>query len=134
MRTVDRSLADAFPELERDVIYAAALERIEPAVALTVSMFSCRGAQTDAACGQGVHLGQKLAHRPTARSMRQLLGVDTLAARGIRSSLPLHENIDTVEPTAGFVPHLRRLQFEVELLRERTRPGARGPSVAVHRH
>jgi hypothetical protein len=26
-------------------------------------MFSCRGAQTDAACGQGVHRGQKLAHR-----------------------------------------------------------------------
>ena len=40
VRTVDRSLADAFPELERDVISAAALERIEPAVAPGLS--ACR--------------------------------------------------------------------------------------------
>ena len=40
VRTVDRSLADAFPELERDVISGAALERIEPAVAPGLS--ACR--------------------------------------------------------------------------------------------
>lgn len=58
-----------------------------------------------------------------ARSMRQLLTtVDELQARsiGLRS---LHESIDTVSATGRLVLHIFAAlgQFEVELLRERTR-------------
>jgi DNA invertase Pin-like site-specific DNA recombinase len=57
-----------------------------------------------------------------ARSMRQLLStVDTLQARGI-GLRSLHENIDTTSAT-GLILHVFGAigQFEVELLRERTR-------------
>ena len=58
-----------------------------------------------------------------ARSMRQLLTtVDALKARsiGLRS---LHENIDTTSATGRLILHIFAAlgQFEVELLRERTR-------------
>jgi hypothetical protein len=59
-----------------------------------------------------------------ARSMRQLLAaVDTLTARGI-SLRSLHENIDTTSATGRLILHIFAAalgQFEVELLRERTR-------------
>ena len=58
-----------------------------------------------------------------ARSMRQLLTtVDTLAARGI-GLRSLHENIDTTSATGRLILHIFAAlgQFEVELLRERTR-------------
>ena len=58
-----------------------------------------------------------------ARSMRQLLStVDTLAARGI-GLRSLHENIDTTSATGRLILHIFAAlgQFEVELLRERTR-------------
>ena len=58
-----------------------------------------------------------------ARSLRQLLTtVDALTARsiGLRS---LHENIDTTSATGRLILHIFAAlgQFEVELLRERTR-------------
>jgi DNA invertase Pin-like site-specific DNA recombinase len=58
-----------------------------------------------------------------ARSMRQLLTtMDSLQARriGLRS---LHENIDTTSATGRLILHIFAAlgQFEVELLRERTR-------------
>ena len=59
-----------------------------------------------------------------ARSMRQLLTtVDTLQARGI-GLRSLHESIDTTERDRhGLILHIFAAlgQFEVELLRERTR-------------
>jgi DNA invertase Pin-like site-specific DNA recombinase len=58
-----------------------------------------------------------------ARSMRQLLTtVDTLQARGI-GLRSLHENIDTTSATGRLILHIFAAlgQFEVELLRERTR-------------
>ena len=58
-----------------------------------------------------------------ARSMRQLLStVDTLQARGI-GLRSLHENIDTTSATGRLILHIFAAlgQFEVELLRERTR-------------
>jgi DNA invertase Pin-like site-specific DNA recombinase len=58
-----------------------------------------------------------------ARSMRQLLTtVDTLAACGI-GLRSLHESIDTTTATGRLVLHIFAAlgQFEVELLRERTR-------------
>src|SRR3954469_23488062 len=58
-----------------------------------------------------------------ARSMRQLLTtVDSLEARGI-GLRSLHENIDTTTATGRLVLHIFASlgQFEVELLRERTR-------------
>ena len=58
-----------------------------------------------------------------ARSMRQLLTtVDTLTARGI-GLRSLHENIDTTSATGRLILHIFAAlgQFEVELLRERTR-------------
>ena len=58
-----------------------------------------------------------------ARSMRQLLTtVDTLAARGI-GLRSLHESIDTTTATGRLILHIFAAlgQFEVELLRERTR-------------
>jgi DNA invertase Pin-like site-specific DNA recombinase len=58
-----------------------------------------------------------------ARSMRQLLmTVDSLAARGI-GLRSLHENIDTTTATGRLVLHIFAAlgQFEVELLKERTR-------------
>jgi DNA invertase Pin-like site-specific DNA recombinase len=57
-----------------------------------------------------------------ARSLRHLLStVDTLTARGI--GLSLHENIDTTSETGWLILHIFAAlgQFEVELLRERTR-------------
>ena len=58
-----------------------------------------------------------------ARSMRQLLTtVDALQARGI-GLRSLHENIDTTSATGRLILHIFAAlgQFEVELLRERTR-------------
>lgn len=58
-----------------------------------------------------------------ARSMRQLLAtVDSLEARGI-GLRSLHENIDTTTATGRLVLHIFAAlgQFEVELLKERTR-------------
>ena len=58
-----------------------------------------------------------------ARSMRQLLStVDALQARGI-GLRSLHENIDTTSATGRLILHIFAAlgQFEVELLRERTR-------------
>ena len=58
-----------------------------------------------------------------ARSMRQLLTtVDALKARGI-GLRSLHENIDTTSATGRLILHIFAAlgQFEVELLRERTR-------------
>jgi DNA invertase Pin-like site-specific DNA recombinase len=58
-----------------------------------------------------------------ARSMRQLLTtVDALTARGI-GLRSLHENIDTTSATGRLILHIFAAlgQFEVELLRERTR-------------
>ena len=58
-----------------------------------------------------------------ARSMRQLLTtVDSLEARGI-GLRSLHENIDTTTATGRLVLHIFGAlgQFEVELLKERTR-------------
>jgi DNA invertase Pin-like site-specific DNA recombinase len=58
-----------------------------------------------------------------ARSMRQLLTtVDGLEARGI-GLRSLHENIDTTTATGRLVLHIFAAlgQFEVELLKERTR-------------
>ena len=58
-----------------------------------------------------------------ARSMRQLLTtVETLQARGI-GLRSLHENIDTTSATGRLILHIFAAlgQFEVELLRERTR-------------
>ena len=58
-----------------------------------------------------------------ARSMRQFLTtVDTLAARGI-GLRSLHQTIDTTTATGRLVLHIFAAlgQFEVELLRERTR-------------
>jgi DNA invertase Pin-like site-specific DNA recombinase len=58
-----------------------------------------------------------------ARSMRQLLTtVDALAARGI-GLRSLHESIDTTNATGRLILHIFAAlgQFEVELLRERTR-------------
>ncbi len=58
-----------------------------------------------------------------ARSMRQLLStVDDLQARGI-GLRSLHENIDTTSATGRLILHIFAAlgQFEVELLRERTR-------------
>ena len=58
-----------------------------------------------------------------ARSMRQLLTtVDALPTRGI-GLRSLHENIDTTSATGRLVLHIFAAlgQFEVELLRERTR-------------
>ena len=58
-----------------------------------------------------------------ARSMRQLLTTeDTLQARGI-GLRSLHENIDTTSATGRLILHIFAAlgQFEVELLRERTR-------------
>ena len=58
-----------------------------------------------------------------ARSMRQLLAtVEDLQARGI-GLRSLHENIDTTSATGRLVFHIFAAlgQFEVELLRERTR-------------
>ncbi len=58
-----------------------------------------------------------------ARSMRQLLTtVDSLGARGI-GLRSLHENIDTTTATGRLVLHIFAAlgQFEVELLKERTR-------------
>src|SRR3954454_511495 len=58
-----------------------------------------------------------------ARSMRQLLTtVDSLEARGI-GLRSLHENIDTTSATGRLIFHIFASlgQFEVELLRERTR-------------
>jgi D-amino-acid dehydrogenase len=40
VRDVDRSLAEAFPELDRDIVSGAALERLEPAIAL--ALWACR--------------------------------------------------------------------------------------------
>jgi len=40
VRDVDRSLADAFPDLDRDVLTGPALERLEPAV--TSGLWACR--------------------------------------------------------------------------------------------
>jgi DNA invertase Pin-like site-specific DNA recombinase len=60
-----------------------------------------------------------------ARSMRQLLTtVDALTARGI-GLRSLHENIDTTSATGRLILHIFAAlgQFEVELLRERTRTG-----------
>jgi DNA invertase Pin-like site-specific DNA recombinase len=56
-----------------------------------------------------------------ARSMRQLLTtMDSLQGIGLRS---LHENIDTTSATGRLIFHIFASlgQFEVELLRERTR-------------
>ena len=58
-----------------------------------------------------------------ARSMRQLLTtVDALQVRGI-GLRSLHENIDTTSATGRLILHIFAAlgQFEVELLRERTR-------------
>lgn len=58
-----------------------------------------------------------------ARSMRQLLTtVDSLQARGI-GLRSLHENIDTTTATGRLALHIFAAlgQFEVELLKERTR-------------
>ena len=58
-----------------------------------------------------------------ARSMRQLLTtVDALQARGI-GLRSLHENIDTTSATGRLILHIFAAlgQFEVELLRERTK-------------
>ena len=58
-----------------------------------------------------------------ARSLRQLLTtVDALKARGI-GLRSLHENIDTTSATGRLILHIFAAlgQFEVELLRERTR-------------
>jgi DNA invertase Pin-like site-specific DNA recombinase len=58
-----------------------------------------------------------------ARSMRQLLTtVDSLEARGI-GLRSMHENIDTTSATGRLVLHIFAAlgQFEVELLKERTR-------------
>jgi DNA invertase Pin-like site-specific DNA recombinase len=58
-----------------------------------------------------------------ARSMRQLLTtMDSLQARGI-GLRSLHENIDTTSATGRLIFHIFASlgQFEVELLRERTR-------------
>jgi DNA invertase Pin-like site-specific DNA recombinase len=58
-----------------------------------------------------------------ARSIRQLLStVDTLQVRGI-GLRSLHENIDTTSATGRLILHVFGAigQFEVELLRERTR-------------
>src|SRR5271167_4324799 len=58
-----------------------------------------------------------------ARSMRQLLTtVDSLEARGI-GLRSVHENIDTTTATGRLVLHIFAAlgQFEVELLKERTR-------------
>jgi DNA invertase Pin-like site-specific DNA recombinase len=58
-----------------------------------------------------------------ARSIRQLLAtVDALNARGI-GLRSLHENIDTTSATGRLILHIFAAlgQFEVELLRERTR-------------
>jgi len=58
-----------------------------------------------------------------ARSLRQLIAtVDTLQERGI-ALRSLHENIDTSSATGRLILHIFASlgQFEVELLRERTR-------------
>ncbi len=73
-----------------------------------------------------------------ARSLRQLLTtVDALQVRGI-GLRSLHENIDTTSATGRLILHIFAAlgQFEVELLRERTRIGlaasrARGRTVGV---